>query len=355
VKRMILAIGLLAMVLSAQANEIWSGLWRNADQRGEALLHQGDATAAAKTYDDPRRKAYAELKSGDYATAAREFSKFDDGESKYNQGNALAFGGDLPAALKAYDDALQRDPRNLDARHNRDLVAKALKQKPQQQKPDADKPQDGNQKAQSGTNQDDGKQGDQTGNGKSAQNDHKDGKDGQNASHDGKVDKEKETGNNGNGNASDKNNQSKKSPAQDAQQAGNRAEAVQQNSGEKPADSTPTKQDSAGRGIPQQGKQGDAGTAGQTKPQSDAQQRDDAAQARQDAEASLAKAARPSDAGKGIGEGMRDEKVPSTAMPVSESQLAQEQWLRSIADDPGGLLRRKFLIEHMMRQQKAQE
>jgi len=39
--------------------------------------------------------------------------------------------------------------------------------------------------------------------------------------------------------------------------------------------------------------------------------------------------------------------------PPTEKQLAQAQWLRSIPDDPGGLLRRKFMIEHYMRQQKA--
>jgi Ca-activated chloride channel homolog len=27
-----------------------------------------------------------------------------------------------------------------------------------------------------------------------------------------------------------------------------------------------------------------------------------------------------------------------------------DQWLRQIPDDPAGLLRRKFLIEHMMKQ-----
>jgi Ca-activated chloride channel family protein len=40
--------------------------------------------------------------------------------------------------------------------------------------------------------------------------------------------------------------------------------------------------------------------------------------------------------------------------PPSEQQLAQQQWLRSIPDDPGGLLRRKFLVEHLLRQQKSQ-
>jgi Ca-activated chloride channel family protein len=39
---------------------------------------------------------------------------------------------------------------------------------------------------------------------------------------------------------------------------------------------------------------------------------------------------------------------------LTEQQLALDQWLRQIPDDPGGLLRRKFLIEHLMRQQQVQ-
>ena len=37
-----------------------------------------------------------------------------------------------------------------------------------------------------------------------------------------------------------------------------------------------------------------------------------------------------------------------------ESQQALEQWLRQIPDDPGGLLRRKFYLEHLKRRQHNQ-
>jgi Ca-activated chloride channel homolog len=40
--------------------------------------------------------------------------------------------------------------------------------------------------------------------------------------------------------------------------------------------------------------------------------------------------------------------------PDSEQTLALEQWLRRIPEDPGGLLRRKFLIEHIERHQAAE-
>ena len=40
--------------------------------------------------------------------------------------------------------------------------------------------------------------------------------------------------------------------------------------------------------------------------------------------------------------------------PPSEQSLAEQQWLRQIPDDPAGLVRRKFLIEHWLKQRKAQ-
>ena len=68
--------------------------------------------------------------------------------------------------------------------------------------------------------------------------------------------------------------------------------------------------------------------------------------------------AKPTADGKN-GTGMGDEANATTAKPATarktEQQIAQEQWLRSIPDDPGGLLQRKFMIQHLMRQREAQQ
>ncbi|MBV8804670.1 MAG: hypothetical protein JO042_06475 [Sinobacteraceae bacterium] len=40
--------------------------------------------------------------------------------------------------------------------------------------------------------------------------------------------------------------------------------------------------------------------------------------------------------------------------PPTEQSLTLEQWLRRIPDDPGELLRRKFLVEHMQKQGGSQ-
>lgn len=121
---------LLLLAGHAQAGDFWSDLWTTADQRGDRLLRQGQAAAAAKTYADPRRRAHAELLAGDYAAAARDYATYDDADAHYNRGIALAHLGRLPEALQAFDAALARAPGDRDARHNRDLVARQITSPP---------------------------------------------------------------------------------------------------------------------------------------------------------------------------------------------------------------------------------
>ena len=122
----------------APAASVWSRLWRTPDQRGQALLRQGNAAAAAQTFADPQRKAHAELQAHDYAAAAQTLTGIDVADAQYNRGNALAHTGDLPGALQAYDAALKQNPQHTDARHNRDIVAAAL-QKQKEAKKDQSK------------------------------------------------------------------------------------------------------------------------------------------------------------------------------------------------------------------------
>lgn len=303
--RGLLGAGLLLWAVVAQANPTWDSLWRTPDQRGQQLLRQGKPAEAAKLFRDPRRKAYAELQAGNFPQAAQDFAAFGDSDSQYNRGNALARAGRLQEAIKAYDTALARDPANRDARHNRELVAKALqKQSPEPQSPSG-KGQQGNHPGQNGQKQgDQGKQ--NTGSGTQ------------------------------NGDAS-------KPSSNNTAQAGKPSQS--QAGG---AQTQPAGQGQPQLGQPQSGQQqaGRSSLGQSPVPRNaDASQQNqpanDAVQARRDAAAALAQAqpgrlTAPADA------------------PLSERQLAEEQWLRRIPDDPGGLLRRKFLIEHLIRQQGTQ-
>ena len=284
---------------AAPGTGLWASLWRNADQRGDALLRQGNASAAAKEYSDGRRKAYAELKAGNFEAAAHDLAPYKDSDAEYNRGNALAHGGDLQGALAAYDAALKADPNNKDAKKNRDLVAAQLKKNPP---PKPDDKKDNKESKPDGKK--DGKQ-----------DDKKDSKGADKK--DGKPDDKKDG----------------KQDAKPGDQSG------------KPEDKKDGKPDQ------QQGKDGQPQQQpGQQPPAKPTDAKSDAEQARKE----------QADAMKGIKPGQPASADPAgkqqapAAPPPTEKQIAQEQWLRSIPDDPGGLLRRKFLIEHMIRQRSAQ-
>jgi len=306
VRRGLLLAGLLAWTAAAHANPVWDSLWRTPDQRAEQLLRKGKAAEAARLFRDPRRKAYAELQAGNFAQAAQDFAAFSDSDSQYNRGNALARAGRLQEAIQAYDTALARDPKNRDARHNRELVAQALRKPPPRRQSASGKDQPDNRK-----------QPDQGGQGQNGENGQKQGDEG----------KQDQSSGTQNGNASkspsspspsgkpgqDKNGGAQANPAGQGQSASGRQHAAQ---------STPTP-------AP------DRGSASANARQQPA---NDAVQARRDAAAALA-LPQPG-----------QQVAPTGAVP-GERQLAEEQWLRRIPDDPGGLLRRKFLIEHLIRQQ----
>ena len=309
---------LLAIVMPVQANEMWSNLWKNADQQGEQLLQNGDANAAAKVYADPRRIAYAKLKSGDYDGAANDLSNLHDSDADYNRGNALAYAGKLQNALDAYDAALKSDPNNQDARHNREQVANALKQ---QQQSGNNKSKDDKQDGQQGKNKD-----------SAGQSDHN-------------ADKDKNTS---------AQNNSKQQLGEEQKSKNDQFSEGKQSNQNGSNQSKP--KDKAGQDPQKEGTKPtstNAAQAGQSKELGSA--KDDAEQAKRDIETSLAQSSQNGkNAGENNGEA-NDAKAISAATPKNEQQIAQEQWLRSIPDDPSGLLRRKFLIEHMIRQQKAQQ
>lgn len=286
--RIFFAAILLAMMLPVHASEFWANLWHNADQRGDALLQHGDASGAAKVYADPRRIAYAKLKAGDYRGAAQDLGKIHDSDSDYNRGNALALAGDLQGALAAYDAALKSNPNNHDARHNRELVANAMKHQPPQP---------------SGGNKDDKSRQGSDSSGQNKQDDKQGGQQGNNSSGHGKNDDESRQGSpdkNGSQNADHQSGRGTSAQTNPPQQNG-----PQGGQGEKFGD------EKNRNGLSQSGK-----------PENGAQQ--------------------------GVGQDMGNNA--NTPTHKSEQQIAEEQWLRSIPDDPGGLLRRKFLIEHMIRQ-----
>ena len=100
----------------------WQDLWKTADQQASEALENGDAAAAQSLFKDPEWRGSAAYKAGDYESAINEFLDFDNADSHYNRGNALAHSGDLDAAIEAYDQALAMNPEMADAQANKELL-----------------------------------------------------------------------------------------------------------------------------------------------------------------------------------------------------------------------------------------
>ena len=307
-----LLLSALLLGMSGQAlADTWSDLWSTHEQQGQKLLDANHPNKAAQLFSDPKRRAYAELQAGQYAKAADLLAPLKDADSQYNRGNALAHTGKLSDALAAYDAALASSPGNKDVMRNRELVAKALEnQQQRQQGKDGSSSKDG--KGQQGQSNSGGQgsngAGDKQSGGKDSGS--QEGKSAQ-AGQQGQSGQQGQAGN----------------PQQDSNSAGNASSAANSGLSQAPqqaasAATQPGQHDQRNAAALQQGQASGTGT----------QQG-----AANMAESPLVKGGAPTDA--------------QQAQPRSEQALALDQWLRSIPDDSGELLRRKFQIEHMLRQQ----
>lgn len=306
----------------------WSDLWRTPDQQAEALLDAGQPAQAADRFHDPRRRAYADLQAGRYAEAAKLLAPFTDAQSEYNRGNALAKSGQLQAALAAYDAALKQAPGDRDIRHNRDLVERELRQHHQS-------PESSSRNGRQGT----GATGQQPrqhsgqGNGSGSQ--------------------QPGSGSQGSGSASRQPGGGQHSPAgTQTASSGTQSAANPQSSG------APQSGSASGTGaskeLPGQA-QRDAELAAALARQQGRRGAATGKDQKQGSRLGTSSAAAGKDAGHAPGS---DSLVTGGSQtpkqkPESEKQLALDQWLRQIPDSPAGLLQRKFLIEHMMKQQDA--
>lgn len=302
-KRLVIILGFTFMTSYADAALNWQSLWHTPDQEGEALLQQGKAQAAANAFVSPRHKAYAQLQAGQYAQAEKGFSQFHDADAYYNRGNAFAHINQLPQALQAYEQALKVDPNNKDAAHNRDLVKKALKE---QQNKDQQK--------------------------QNQQNKDQQNKDQQSQPQD---KQNQQNGNNSQAGSSQHNQQSQNPEGQ---------KQAQQNQQSNSAPSEKEGNKSQGASSAQRLNQPNKQVQGMTK-----QEKDNKEKAENDAKAGMA--AQQNQPAASINQQLGSPPAGSAENASdNEQKMAQKQWLKQIPDDPSGLLRRKLLVEHLMRQ-----
>ncbi len=118
----------------------WRDLWQTKDQQAQQAFQQQDYKTAAEQFQNPEWQAAANYKTGNYQQALDNLKDIHSADSFYNQGNALAKNGQLPEALKAYEQALKLKPDDADTKFNKALVEKELEKQKQQQ--DQQKQQD---------------------------------------------------------------------------------------------------------------------------------------------------------------------------------------------------------------------
>jgi Ca-activated chloride channel homolog len=304
---MAIALVLLAPTPRAQAATL-KDLWLRSDQQAAAALAQGDAKTAATVAKSPDWHGSASYRSGDFESAASDYAKLGNADGAYNEGNALAKLGKYEDAIAAYDRALEASPEMDDAKANKAAVEEFLKRQQKQQ----DKSQKPNPKG--------GKKDD-----KQSPDDKQE-----------KSDEQQKEDQSGEQNDKEQQDQQNQGESESQQQSD---EKEKQSNSPQSADQSQEKQDSS------------EGTEGST---SDAQSQTEPSEGKPSSEQqqALSKAI-----DKSLAQGNKSDKDEKPNAAVEEDDATQEKrqalehLLQRVPDDPGGLLRRKFLLEHQRRQQ----
>jgi Ca-activated chloride channel family protein len=332
----------------------WDDLWTRRDQQAAQALAAGEHAKAAELATDPEQRGTAQYRAGLYKEALADFSRASGPDAAYNQGNALARLGRYQEAIAAYDKALAAQPHMDDALHNKAAVEALLRQQKQQEKEKQQQGQQGQQQQGQQAQQKGQQSGqkssesDKQGGGKGDSSNHPDQQTAQQQSGQGKDDSTAQSAN-GKQAQDDKTSGSSAAAAQDRQDkasandtTASQAEArMDGQKGDKPQDN----QDAAGAG--QSVAKNKAENPEKIKAGNHAKQRPAAAE-QGSPEATRQQAAdRPADQEPAEDSGAAGAAAANTAS--TEEQQATEQWLRRIPDDPGGLLRRKFLYQYRQR------
>lgn len=309
----VLLVGFIAQPKPASAAESewgWNDLWLNNNQQGQQLLQQEKHSEAASRFEDPRWKAAAQYKAGQYQESAKTLENLNTAEDHYNRGNALTQAHQFEEAMEAYDQALKIDPDFEDAQYNKAIAEELKKQKEQQEQNQQNSDQQ-NSDQQNSENSDQQNQDQQSQDGEQQdsqqQNSQQESQDSQNQQ---SQDQQSQNGDSQDDLSEDKSHLEEADQQGEKNQNGQQQQkqAQQGSEGEQPEDNDQEQQ--AAQAINPESEENDSGT---------------------------------------------DPQAAAVSQLSAEEQAQQqqlEQWLRKVPDDPSGLLRRKFEYESRLRQRE---
>jgi Ca-activated chloride channel homolog len=316
----------------------WSDLWWRADQQAARQLEAGADAAAAARFQDPAWRAAASYRAGDYARALAALADLPDPEADYNRGNALARMGRLDEAVTAYDRVLEREPDHEDARHNLELVQALRERQPESTGGEAG--------------------GDETDDDGQAKSEGEEGG-GDQASSD--VDAEgarAEAGSDGEGEQPGSAGQGDARP--DAEAGSDEAterEGGQTDTSDRPTESAGSQAEpdaaSAERAGSTQAAAGEGAGASSAPDPRDLVETESVTLPEEPVDREIANSGDPADA---PNSGHTGTVSPAALDPAARSpellerEQALEAQLRRVPDDPGGLLRQRFLLQHLRRE-----
>ncbi len=299
----------------------WPDLWWRADQQASRQLDAGHAQAAADQFQNPDWRAAAQYRASDYQAALDTLSGAVGADADYNRGNALARLGRLQEAVAAYERTLKHEPDHADARANLALVRKLLEQQTASN-PSQDQQKNPSQ-GQQNPSSPDSKKPSQNG---SKPDQHQGGQSSQQAGADGQ--------------------QANQTAAQSS--AGKTGEQNQPDkaSGRQPSTPEPSgaKSAAAGRDATPDGRDfSQASRSGSAPQSSDQMAKEQPAASDQPAGKQTNPKAHTPPRPASLGE---DALTPQ----AREQQQAMEAQLQRVPDDPAGLLRQRFLLQHLRRE-----
>ena len=287
-------------------------LWSSPDQKAMKAFEQGKNKQAAEQFTDPGWKASALYRDGNYQAAVEILQQSSSSDALYNKANALAQLGRYEEAIKAYDEAIEKDSGNSDARYNREQVKKVLEQQQQDQQQDQQQGEPGESENEDSQQGEDGEQ-----NGEPQDSQQQDG-DQQDGQQQGEQDPESQ------------------SEQQSEQQAGNdeQQQAEDEQLKQRDAEAEKQQQEKDQQQYEQDVKDNREKDGEQEEPSSEDPIQEDQAQQEPEIEN------RDGD------EKPAEIEINPVEASITEEEKATEQWLKRIPDDPGGLLRRKFYYQY---------